>query len=532
MLGSCAAAVCSIALSARQSSAYATYSGGADGSCMGCHGSFDADQEEWGGVSLHKVHRDPAFMGTACPLCHQSSNYRTTLLKLSAGTVYNMGLGCSGCHPSSGLIGPHGGSGSSCALGPTDCHGSGWASSGFPENQRSWMFPYFGTPDTKLGDPCDLGSPGGEDWNGDGKGLDNDGDGLYDAADPDCCDKTVEVCPRCGNGVHEPAEEFCDDSAAVLCPVNVAECDDGNPYTLDSLLGSAAICTARCRNVYSDCVSGDGGCPGWCTFETDTDCYELTITTCADIATLYPGETCGKPRFVLPPCPTDCDDGDACTTDIGGGLAELCNIRCSHYPIVACQDGDGCCPWACNTTTDSDCEPRCGNGVVEVGETCDPPSACPDHCDAGGTCTLPSLNGAASTCNVSCDSIPVTACAAADGCCPSGCSPIDDNDCPGVCGDDLIETGETCDPPSTCPLFCEDDDPCTEDRMVGTYSTCNAYCEFAPVACGPDTTETDGGGVAKSLGISCTSCAEAKSGAGVAAALVALARRRRTRFTS
>jgi hypothetical protein len=35
-------------------------------------------------------------------------------------------------------------------------------------------------------DPCASRIPDGEDWSGDGIGLDNDGDLLYDEDDPDC----------------------------------------------------------------------------------------------------------------------------------------------------------------------------------------------------------------------------------------------------------------------------------------------------------------------------------------------------------
>jgi hypothetical protein len=40
--------------------------------------------------------------------------------------------------------------------------------------------------------------------------------------------------------------------------------------------------------------------------------------------------------------------------------------------------GDGCCPPGATNATDSDCAPKCGNKVVERGETCD--GNCPDEC--------------------------------------------------------------------------------------------------------------------------------------------------------
>ncbi len=68
--------------------------------------------------------------------------------------------------------------------------------------------------------------------------------------------------------------------------------------------------------------------------------------------------------------PLSCDDGDTCTTDtlVGGGS---CDAHCTHAPITAAHDGDGCCPRGANANTDDDCTAECGNGVVEPGEECD-----------------------------------------------------------------------------------------------------------------------------------------------------------------
>jgi hypothetical protein len=46
--------------------------------------------------------------------------------------------------------------------------------------------------------------------------------------------------------------------------------------------------------------------------------------------------------------------------------------------VAACEDSDGCCPLGCNAYSDADCSPDCGNGVIEEGETCDPPESCPE----------------------------------------------------------------------------------------------------------------------------------------------------------
>jgi len=76
-------------------------------------------------------------------------------------------------------------------------------------------------------------------------------------------------------------------------------------------------------------------------------------------------------------CPTACDDRDACTRDVLLN-AGTCLARCTFTGIEP-GHSDGCCPDAANNNNDADCEPVCGNGVVEAGEECDPPSA---TCDA------------------------------------------------------------------------------------------------------------------------------------------------------
>lgn len=121
----------------------------------------------------------------------------------------------------------------------------------------------------------------------------------------------------------------------------------------------------------------------------------------------------------------------------------------------------------------------CDNGVIDAGETCDPPSSCPTACDDGDACTDDSLSGSAESCNALCTHEAVTACVGGDGCCPSSCDGTNDDDC-AECGNDLVESGETCDPPSSCPS-CDDGDACTTDTSSGEAASCNLVCENTPV---------------------------------------------------
>src|SRR5882672_2761677 len=89
-------------------------------------------------------------------------------------------------------------------------------------------------------------------------------------------------------------------------------------------------------------------------------------------------------------CPTTCDDGQVCTTDVLSGSA--CTTACVHSAITGPVDGDGCCPAGANANTDSDCTAMCGNGILEPGEVCDTgitagAGACPASCDDQQSCT-------------------------------------------------------------------------------------------------------------------------------------------------
>ena len=55
-----------------------------------------------------------------------------------------------------------------------------------------------------------------------------------------------------------------------------------------------------------------------------------------------------------------------------------------------------------------------------------------------------------------------------------------------VCGDGILQFGETCDPaliigqPGACPQQCEDGNPCTTDKLVGDPALCTAVCQHGP----------------------------------------------------
>ena len=262
-----------------------------------------------------------------------------------------------------------------------------------------------------------------------------------------------------------------------------------------SLLVALVLCQAACfrvqlppaepadrdmsgRDLGADTISDVGG-------ETDDGTNDAG-NTCGDGA-LQPTEQCDPeiPQGSVGACPSDCDDGVACTQERQTGAAQTCDLVCIIEVIDDCVDGDGCCPAACDNTNDADCSniPVCGDGVVSGGETCDiaiasaQAGACPQAAECPrATCAEPRVLGSASRCDASCTLVPITTCADDDGCCAPGCDATSDNDCSVVCGDGVIDSGELCD--GNCPTACDDGLACTADVLRGSAATCDAECAF------------------------------------------------------
>ncbi|HKP64886.1 MAG TPA: DUF4215 domain-containing protein [Polyangiales bacterium] len=175
-------------------------------------------------------------------------------------------------------------------------------------------------------------------------------------------------------------------------------------------------------------------------------------------------------------CPTSCMPSDKCTPRQLTGSA--CSAECKPTPITMVGAKDGCCPKGANVTADSDCVAECGNGVVETGETCDPPSSC-KNCTPLNSCYTVKPSGNAADCNVQCEQVKTTMCVAGDGCCPEGCNKDNDTDCSNTCGNSMLESPkEACEAGTNrpCPTGCDDRNACTIDASTGSASTCSLIC--------------------------------------------------------
>ncbi|NOY94749.1 MAG: DUF4215 domain-containing protein [Deltaproteobacteria bacterium] len=269
--------------------------------------------------------------------------------------------------------------------------------------------------------------------------------------------------PECGDGVVSGAES-CDTAIAAgeagACP---SSCDDGDFCTTDSLSGEA--CTAACdHGPITAFVNGDLCCPSGASSLDDTDCAAV----CGN-GLLEGGEACDTTIAAgeAGACPTiaSCDDSDFCTTD-SVSAAGSCDAACAYADVTAFVDGDMCCPPGGTISTDSDCVATCGDGVVSGSERCDTAIAsgagvCPTtaSCDDGDPCTTDGLRQAG-TCNARCRNTLITTPTNGDMCCPAGANQTTDSDCAPVCGNSVIESGETCDdgnrtPGDGCDASCQ-----------------------------------------------------------------------------
>jgi hypothetical protein len=191
------AAVASLAL------AYDQYStDGSTGNCAACHGDFrdttytsKVDGQSWGN-SLHNVHRND-MLASDCNTCHFSNRFPAYLGRSTGGNGL-AAYSCAGCHGRSqdgtgtgtegfgaGLRQLHWRAGQTLCV---DCHDDANPANKSPVGENV-LPPYYATPGTGHSiptDPCNPAPTYTEDYAASTLGLDNDGDGTFDALDPQC----------------------------------------------------------------------------------------------------------------------------------------------------------------------------------------------------------------------------------------------------------------------------------------------------------------------------------------------------------
>jgi hypothetical protein len=116
----------------------------------------------------------------------------------------------------------------------------------------------------------------------------------------------------------------------------------------------------------------------------------------------------------------------------------------------------------------------CGDGTREGAEICD--GDCPEAC-AKVPCAEVQRLGSPKSCDARCVVAEIHDCRGGDACCPSGCDANSDEDCAPLCGNRVVETGETCD--GDCPGTCAPEGDCSVGSLAG--SECTRRCSYTEI---------------------------------------------------
>lgn len=287
--------------------------------------------------------------------------------------------------------------------------------------------------------------------------------GPEDACCPSAChaNNDPDCTATCDNGVLEDGEQ-CDPLAS--CPSSCAAVG----CQLREVTGAACGATCTDGALITACADGDDCCPDACNETNDAECAAV-----CDNGVIESGEECDP----LASCPTACPNlGCTVRTLYSGGT---CQAECvATGSITACSlVADGCCPASCNDNNDADCDPFCGNSVVEAGEVCD--GNCPTCATETFSCY--GETGSAATCDLRCHQ-PVLGCEDGDACCPYK---------PGSGGADCNRTGDAeCTGTSwrSVSFGIVSFAPCTTVRIYGM----ERYDSALFTTCAPSNNETEG----------------------------------------
>jgi hypothetical protein len=187
------------------------------------------------------------------------------------------------------------------------------------------------------------------------------------------------------------------------------------------------------------------------------------------------------------------DLGETCDTAITSGT-DMCPATCTAPDSCHTSTLQGtACTAQCVVAAITPC---CGNGVVETGETCDTAitagqtGACATSCTAPDTCKTSALTNAG-TCTAECVDTAITICnnTDVDSCCPNNCTTSDDQDC-ALCGNGSLDSGETCDTAIN----------------AGQTGACPTSCTPPSATCATSVIQNEGTCKAKCIDTTITTC--------------------------
>ncbi|MBM4344612.1 MAG: hypothetical protein FJ100_14705 [Deltaproteobacteria bacterium] len=224
---------------------------------------------------------------------------------------------------------------------------------------------------------------------------------------------TVDACQEPFGCLNTPANATpCDDGnacttgdacAAGACAGAKALCDDANPCTSDACAPAKGCLFAPNAAGCSDanpCTVGDACAAGLCKAGTVTDCDDADACT-TDLCDPLNGACLHLAKPAL------CDDANPCTTDACSKL-----LGCTHTAnTVACSDGNAC-TWGdtcqqgvclpagltvcddANPCTDDSCQPKVGCGFAANNAPCDDGDLCAlgQACKAGFCAATKAVN--------------------------------------------------------------------------------------------------------------------------------------------
>lgn len=369
-------------------------------------------------------------------------------------------------------------------------------------------------------------------------GMDNDGDGLADCADPDCHGTSA-----CAPIMSEDCDNGLDDDGDGAVDCNDADCDG----YLDGCVDPSEICFDNVDNDGDgavDCADSDCATHSYCSCDSDGICEPplengVFCADCSSLPLCGDGLCNGVETFVACPgdCPApatencsnttdddadglaDCDDPDCKVGGSCGLNSETCDngVDDDADGKVDCVDPD-CLGWASCPAPVEICDDGIDNDVNGALDCADPlcvgfASCPPPVCNLDGVCTTPETNAAcpldcfcnsdsvcdaheaayfcadckcgngvcdapaedATSCSVDCSAVPLCG----NGTCLSPETTVNcPVDCSVTCGNALCELSEN---PTTCPGDC----PTTCGNGTCAAPETSASCPVdCPASCG------------------------------------------------